>query len=392
MMKNKITAPKKTTIKGQPHELAYINDAEQGLLMALGGAGKPVHGILAYYDEGDDYGGGGGDQSAGADGRQGAPDGGDRGNDRDDRVTSYEKAIIDQARDNLAKSIAEKGGGTDRNPMANSTMTAADFNFTTTPAAQRIAQSYLNGGGVFAPSVFSSRRIGGSLKNLFSGNPTFSGVFGIPSYSNYFDDPDVLSGINAGVQGQLDDRYAQAEKNYGIPGFVGAAMGGLGKFGIDRIRSVLDAGGRPVFDENGQLAGAFGKGLFGSEVYTGNPVKGMPETGYVDDYAAAGEDRQQTVPPNPMTGTCPDGYIFDDDLQACRLDTGSSADGDGDTMGSSAEGLMYRPTALDEAPAFGGDGFAEANKAFVDTFAYNPDYYENQMDLTGFAPTSGLLT
>ena len=31
---------------------------------------------------------------------------------------------------------------------------------------------------------------------------------------------------------------------------------------------------------------------------------------------------QQVVAPSPVTGQCPDGYIFDEDLQACRLDTG----------------------------------------------------------------------
>jgi len=387
MPHSKITAPKKTTIKGQPHELAYINDAEQGLLMALGGAGKPVHGVLAYYDEGDDYSGPGGDQT-GDDMASMSDDKDDR-----DRADSYEKAIVDQAKADLAKSIADHGGGTMRNPLTNSQMTAAEMNvFNNVPtAAQRIAQSYLTGGGVFAPSVFSSRRIGGNLRNLFSPNRTMANVLGVKSYSNYFNDPDVLSAINAGVQDQLDDRYAQAEAGYGLPGFAGAVTGGLGKFTINRIRSVLDAGGRPVFDENGNLAGAFGKGLFGGQVYTGNAVKGMPETGWVDPFADGGnEEIEQVVPPNPMTGTCPEGYIFDDDLQACRLDTGSTQTDDG--LGNlKADGLMYRPTALDQAPAFGGDGFAEANKQFVESFAYNPDYYENQMDLTGFAPVSGLL-
>lgn len=64
--------PRRTQIKGQDHMLAYINDEEASLLKALGGAGKPVHGVPAFYDEGDDYGGPGGDQSAGADGQQGS--------------------------------------------------------------------------------------------------------------------------------------------------------------------------------------------------------------------------------------------------------------------------------------------------------------------------------
>ena len=48
MMKNKITARKNRLIKGQPHKLAYINDAEEGLLMSLGGTGEIVDGIPAF--------------------------------------------------------------------------------------------------------------------------------------------------------------------------------------------------------------------------------------------------------------------------------------------------------------------------------------------------------
>ena len=41
--------PKKTSIKGQPHELSYITPQEAGVLRMLGGAGKNVNGVPAYY-------------------------------------------------------------------------------------------------------------------------------------------------------------------------------------------------------------------------------------------------------------------------------------------------------------------------------------------------------
>ena len=41
--------PKKTNIKGQPHELSYITPQEAGVLRMLGGAGKNVNGVPAYY-------------------------------------------------------------------------------------------------------------------------------------------------------------------------------------------------------------------------------------------------------------------------------------------------------------------------------------------------------
>ena len=100
--------PRHTNVRGQPHMLAYINQEEANLLKALGGAGKPVHGVPAYYDEGDDYGGPGGDQSAGPDGQQGSGNnnagpssGGGRedGMDRDTSSSSNSSSSNNQAAD-----------------------------------------------------------------------------------------------------------------------------------------------------------------------------------------------------------------------------------------------------------------------------------------------------
>jgi len=51
--------PKKTSIKGQPHELSYITPQEAGVLKMLGGAGKNVNGVPAYYHTSGHAGGGG---------------------------------------------------------------------------------------------------------------------------------------------------------------------------------------------------------------------------------------------------------------------------------------------------------------------------------------------
>lgn len=383
-MKNKITAPKKTTIKGQPHELAYINDAEQGLLMALGGTGEIVNGVPAYFD------GLGDSRSQGGFGGQGRDYGGGGGNDRDDRGRDKAVEAAKAARDAaIDKAVADE-------------------------IANRQAYQNKMGYGVS----------GGQATAMF-GDATMSGMG-----FNSGDIDRILSNPNVNVTGILPELQARARRGAQISSLGGmlsptraAVTGLLGKLGItapkapspyDNLATLISMPtsqirGGGFFEPDAVLSattggvGAFGtpanvaQGYFGNIAYTGmhNPeyegefqdlVRGR---GYDTD---GGRDKQETMPVNPLTGTCPDGYIFDDDLQACRLDTGASTDDDGDTMGSSAEGLMYRPTALDEAPAFGGDGFAEANKAFVDTFAYNPDYYENQMDLTGFAPTSGLLT
>ena len=44
-----IVVPKERMINDQPHELSYINPQEAGLLKALGGSGRRVDGIPAYY-------------------------------------------------------------------------------------------------------------------------------------------------------------------------------------------------------------------------------------------------------------------------------------------------------------------------------------------------------
>lgn len=42
--------PRHVNINGEPHQLSYINRQEAGLLSDLGGAGKPVFGVPAYYE------------------------------------------------------------------------------------------------------------------------------------------------------------------------------------------------------------------------------------------------------------------------------------------------------------------------------------------------------
>ena len=81
---------------------------------------------------------------------------------------------------------------------------------------------------------------------------------------------------------------------------------------------------RPVFVGD-QLYGSFGEGLFGGQVYTGRTLPdevaaeyGIP--GY--NMPSTDDDVVPTVTdPVTMEQKCPDGYIFDEDLQACRLAT-----------------------------------------------------------------------
>jgi hypothetical protein len=134
----------------------------------------------------------------------------------------------------------------------------------------------------------------------------------------------------------------------------------------------------PVYNQEGRLTGY-------RDQY--NRLTG---TDPISDMAAAGnDDGGDTVPPvtNPMTGTeqCPDGYTFDEDLQACRRKTKRELRGDADSSTASGD-MFYRRTSLDDAPANlpSGFNFADANRAFTQSYAYRPSFYRNPMDTTGF--------
>jgi hypothetical protein len=118
-------------------------------------------------------------------------------------------------------------------------------------------------------------------------------------------------------------------------------------------------------------------------------------TGFGDNpYAPPAEaSDDETVPPqtNPLTGAqqCPDGYIFDDFLQACRPMTRSEkgvSNGTADT----GSGAFFRRTSLDDAPANlpSGFDFDAANRRFTESYGYRPDFYRSPMSLTGFTRVS----
>ena len=86
--------PRKKNIKGQPHKLAYITEAESDLLKSMGGAGKPVKGtkgVPAYFDAGEGMGGYGSGDADDATGGMGDPDAGVSGEDQD--VAGYDIGI-----------------------------------------------------------------------------------------------------------------------------------------------------------------------------------------------------------------------------------------------------------------------------------------------------------
>ena len=122
-----------------------------------------------------------------------------------------------------------------------------------------------------------------------------------------------------------------------------------------------------------------------TQVYTG-----FGENPYSPPAEASSDE---TVPPvtNPLTGRdqCPDGYVFDEDLQACRRKTKRELQADNGTGGDSsrpAGDMFFRRTSLDDAPANlpSGFDFDAANRAFTQSFAVRPSFFQRPPDLTGY--------
>lgn len=171
--------------------------------------------------------------------------------------------------------------------------------------------------------------------------------------------------------------------------------------------------GQPVFNSKGKLMGELSTNAFGGVVYGGtrfdpgedHPFRDIiaPGPGH-GGYDSSHEDQyDMVVPPvtNPATGRdeCPEGYIFDEDLQACRLDTRS-----GTTTAPTAPAAPVTPGAqyarmglLDVAPeglmgfrerygaGFGTPSdFGAANLAFRRQAAISPEYFQTPPKLTGY--------
>ena len=180
---------------------------------------------------------------------------------------------------------------------------------------------------------------------------------------------------------------------------------GAGYQGLrDSVINQIALGGEPVVN-NGQIVGVMGNMrnapvtgflpafmqniLPDNEVYTG--ISRFDPYGFTPD----DNNNNEVVQPitNQITGQtrCPDGYVFDEDLQACRLDTGTNKlsntpiNVSGTNVPTSG---FFRGSLLDNAPMNtpSGFNFADANQKFVNQFVYDPSIYNNPMGLSGFTP------
>lgn len=347
---NKIMPPRNTTIRGNDHLLAYITPEEAQLLMDNGGSGEPGPMGIPSFNPNEDR---ANEEAAAA-----ADNNNDRGNDSG---SSYSDLGMSPGQSQAQFGTPEFGGMTE---------TQAYNTLGTGGGSDRAQQ-------VQADIVSQLTRAGNQGANQFTSVPY----------------------VNAQIQmlanQQIQDRMRQADRGYGIPGLFGSALGFLGNTNLRNIAGGIGSGGRAFFGPQGQIQGVFNKGPFGlGEVYTGNVVEGYPETGY---NAGGGEsgfgDMEQVKPVNPETGQCDAGYMFDEDLQACRLDTGGVVGG-GVTGDTFVPGAYARMGLLDIAPT-GLPGFSEqygipsqdfdeANLAFRRGTATQAGIFQDPYDLTGY--------
>ena len=348
--------PRRTTIRGQKHLLAYITPEEAALLKARGGSGELHHGIPSYPPSERDSSGreksGGGFEGGGGGGGGSASD--NQSDEDIDQSVQQDLAAAAAA----AQGVDLGGYQFDEGFDPTSRQTARDVYDT---------MMAIRTGALGLGDVQARNQIMGYARNQLQNR---------------------MINANALMQGYPVSFLGKTFRIPSIPGIMG---GLLGKANLSQIGRVLDVPGAiPAFDVTGKLQGAYDAG----GIYSGNDTSPI-----FDD----GKGRDDTVPAsyNPNTGEaqCPDGYVFDEDLQACRL-AGGLPGGDGQVMTTSGPyeaGDYARMGLLDIAPmgmglfadrygaGFGTPSdFSTANLAFRRGSATRPQYFKQAPDLTGY--------
>jgi hypothetical protein len=153
------------------------------------------------------------------------------------------------------------------------------------------------------------------------------------------------------------------------------------------INALAVAGNTPI-NSGGRVTGVRDK--------YGNVLEGR-DPNAPDQGGRDGGPEPEIKPVNPETGQCDEGYMFDEDMQACRLDTGyQAAASTGGAFGAPGDqyarmGLLdVAPTGLPQFQQRYGAGFgsptdfAAANTAFRRRGAYEPANFQNPYPTTGY--------
>lgn len=362
--------PRTTKIRGQKHLLAYITPDEAKLLKAMGGSGEKVHGIPAFPPDG--YSGGGGtagdNDGMSGPGDMGAQDSGfDSGysSGYGDSDTGYGFGTHDDA-----SSQSQTGFGMSPGESMAQYGTPAFAGKTTAPSQSEIDA---------ARADYQSSDRGFDV-NLAKAMTTIA--MAPPDQKENWVDRAIRNAYQTG-------------KAPGLMGLLGFDLGRTQNFARTTNPSL------GIFESFQSQAPSFGMPGFISEIFDIDPyvTTGFGKSG-MGDGSDMGGDGPDTIPAeyNPVTGEqdqCPDGYMFDEDLQACRMSADLPSFGTPiTTPGPYEAGDYARMGLLDIAP-MGMSLFADrygipqmdfdtANLAFRRAGATRPQYFRKAPDLTGY--------
>lgn len=331
--------PRRTTIRGQDHLLAYITPEEAQLLMDNGGTGEagPM-GIPSYPEPG-----GVGGSSGGSTGGGGNKDGGDpRG---------------ESSMSGGAGAFGESGRGGTTGVGGGSSKSAAEK---ATQAALEAALS--NEVGDYGISDIALGMSPGALGGIIGSSHQTA-----PSTGRGFDVnlQKARTAIHTELQkGWVDEAIEEAyQKGLPMKGFVSAPPGYPGVFSSFSTEQSMPAG---------LLSAAFG--------VLGLPTTGWVTTGWGEGVTGEGPQGDGAGPiivpaqTNPVTGQqnqCPEGYVFDADLQACRVSAGlPGGSGTVPDTGPYQPGTYARMGLLDVAPT----GLEQFASTYGTGFGTAPDY------------------
>jgi hypothetical protein len=346
---NKIMPPRNTTIRGQDHLLAYITPEEAQLLMDNGGAGKPgPMGIPAFYGFGEH-----------------------------DDASSPGQASAGSA----------QAGDTDTSD--------AETDDPATAGAGSTEAGYSDVTGQMGTPGADLAGYKGSVGQDFGGY--------IGSY-DYGQKVAALEQLNK----DLYDLSRRQERAKSLPGKLGLLAGkninniaaalvgyppdllsSINPFSDNKIGSGLDpdtlAGlqSTGIRGPSGQITGVTDE--FGDVAYGYDPN---------ENYDGGDGPEPEVKPVNPETGQCDEGYMFDEDMQACRLAPVAMAERQAAGQPGDAYarmGLLDQvPTGLPQFQQRYGAGFgspadfAAANMDFRRRGAYRPEFFKNPYPTTGY--------
>jgi len=307
--------PRRVEIRGQDHLLAYITPDEAQLLMDNGGSGEPgPMGIPAFYGgfegEGRSQGGFGG-----------------RGRDYDGR--SEDRDAAQAARDRAADKQREAAKERERQAAgeaARQRIAAANAKLAQETAAKRAAERVAQSQDLARSEAiradqremareFASRPVAGLTRAQYSAMPGYmKAVYDQTGAYNFDIDPATQR----------------------VTGFTGPSVLGFTPGIAGLLTSLM-----PAPTTEAELRG----------VYTGFGRMGEDR----EFMGGTGRDDVVEAQTNPVTGQqdqCPEGYVFDEDLQACRVS--APLVNVGDTVGGTGfdyePGTYARMGLLDVAP------------------------------------------